>query len=129
MKRLSDDINFSLMVIHRFQPRFPRILPNLRYNSHVGGTRHPCCCSTTTALTRMRLRLLSAERMSLGNERYAERLIHTLKEEEAPLNDYQYTTEARTRIGHFITQVYHQKRPHSALGYLTPMEFQRKILS
>ena len=60
---------------------------------------------------------------------YAERLIRTLKEEEVHLNDYQSITEARDRIGHFITQVYHQKRPHSALGYLTPMEFQQQILS
>ena len=51
---------------------------------------------------------------------YAERLIRTLKEEEVDINDYQSITEARDRIGHFITQVYHQKRPHSALGYLTP---------
>ena len=60
---------------------------------------------------------------------YAERLIRTLKEEEVDINDYQSITEAKDRIGHFITQVYHQKRPHSALGYLTPMEFQRKNLS
>ena len=60
---------------------------------------------------------------------YAERLIRTLKEEEVHLNEYQSITEARDRIGHFITQVYHQKRPHSALGYLTPMEFQRQTLS
>ena len=59
---------------------------------------------------------------------YAERLIRTLKEEEVHLNDYEDITEARERIGHFITQVYHHKRPHSALGYLTPMEFQRKNL-
>ena len=43
--------------------------------------------------------------------------------------DYQDIHEARDRIGHFITQVYHQKRPHSALGYLTPLEFQAKNLS
>ena len=49
----------------------------------------------------------------------------TGKEEEVHLNDYQDIHEARIRIGHFITQVYHQKRPHSALGDLTPMEFQR----
>ena len=60
---------------------------------------------------------------------YAERLIRTLKEEEVHLNEYQSITEARDRIGQFITQVYHQKRPHSALGYLTPMEFQRQNLS
>jgi len=60
---------------------------------------------------------------------YAERLIRTLKEEEVYLNDYQDIHEARDRIGHFITQVYHQKRPHSALGYLTPMEFEKRNLS
>ena len=60
---------------------------------------------------------------------YAERLIRTLKEEEVHLNAYEDIHEARSRIGQFITQVYHQKRPHSALGYLTPAEFQRKNLS
>ncbi len=60
---------------------------------------------------------------------YAERLIRTLKEEEVDINDYQSITEARDRIGHFITNVYNQKRPHSALGYLTPIEFQRQNLS
>ena len=57
---------------------------------------------------------------------YVERLIRTLKEEEVDINDYQSITEARDRIGQFIRRVYHQKRPHSALGYLTPMEFQRE---
>ncbi len=60
---------------------------------------------------------------------YAERLIRTLKAEEVHLNDYQDIYEARDRISHFITQVYHQKRPHSALGYLTPLEFQQQNLS
>ena len=60
---------------------------------------------------------------------YAERLIRTLKEEEVHLNAYEDITEARARIGHFITQVYNQKRPHSALDYLTPIEFQQQHLS
>ena len=60
---------------------------------------------------------------------YAERLIRTLKEEEIDSNDYQSFTEAKDRIGQFIEHVYHQKRPHSALGYLTPVEFQRKTFS
>ena len=60
---------------------------------------------------------------------YAERPIRTLKEEEVHLNAYENIHEARERIGQFITQVYHHKRPHSALGYLTPVEFQRKKLA
>ena len=59
---------------------------------------------------------------------YAERLIRTLKEEEVYLNDYEDIHEVRVRIEHFIEQVYHQKRPHSALGYLTPMEFEQQNL-
>jgi transposase InsO family protein len=60
---------------------------------------------------------------------YAERLIRTLKEEEVHLNDYDDLADANTRIGHFIEHVYNQKRPHSALGYLTPIEFDQKNLS
>ena len=60
---------------------------------------------------------------------YAERLIRTLKEEEVHLNDYDDIIEAKARIGHFILQVYNQKRPHSALGYLTPVEFEQQHLS
>ena len=59
---------------------------------------------------------------------YAERLMRTLKEEEVHLNDYEDVTRARERIEHFIQHVYHQKRPHSALGYLTPMEFEQQNL-
>ena len=60
---------------------------------------------------------------------YAERWIRTLKEEEVHLNDYRDITEARERIGQFIEQVYNYKRPHSALGYLTPIEFQQQTFS
>ena len=70
-----------------------------------------------------------AERGRPWENGYAERLIRTLKEEEVHLNDYQNITEARERIGHFITQVYHLKRPHSALGYLTPVEFSQQTFS
>ena len=55
---------------------------------------------------------------------YAERLIRTIKEEEARLSDYQSMAEARAELGRFIEVVYNQLRPHSALDYQTPAEFE-----
>ena len=57
---------------------------------------------------------------------YAERVIRTIKEEEVYLSDYQNMAQAREEIGHFIDVVYQHKRIHSALGYLTPAEFEAK---
>ncbi len=55
---------------------------------------------------------------------YAERVMRTIKEEEVSLNDYEDIGQARANIGHFIDVVYQTKRIHSALGYLTPVEFE-----
>jgi len=55
---------------------------------------------------------------------YAERVIRTIKEEEVYLADYIDFADAYARIGHFIQDVYQTKRIHSALGYLTPAEFE-----
>jgi len=55
---------------------------------------------------------------------HAERLMRTIKEEEVNLSDYRDYSDARRRIGTFLDDVYQHKRIHSALGYLTPGEFE-----
>jgi putative transposase len=55
---------------------------------------------------------------------YAERLMRTIKEEEVALSEYRDFTDAQQQIGVFIEDVYATKRIHSALGYLTPAEFE-----
>lgn len=60
---------------------------------------------------------------------YAERVIRTIKEEEVYLSDYRDYGDAYQQIGRFLTDVYTHKRIHSALGYLTPAEFQMEWAS
>lgn len=55
---------------------------------------------------------------------FAERVIRTIKEEEVDLSEYQDYTDAYKQIAKFIEDVYNKKRIHSALGYLTPIEFE-----
>lgn len=57
---------------------------------------------------------------------FAERVIRTIKEEEVALSSYADFTEAYQQLGRFIDEVYRHKRIHSALGYLTPMEFENE---
>jgi putative transposase len=55
---------------------------------------------------------------------YAERLMRTIKEEEVDLSDYRDFVDAQEQMELFIEDVYNQKRIHSSLGYLTPMEYE-----
>lgn len=55
---------------------------------------------------------------------FAERFMRTIKEEEVDLSDYHDFADAYEQIGRFIDDVYHTKRIHSSLGYLTPAEFE-----
>lgn len=57
---------------------------------------------------------------------FAERLMRTIKEEEVDLSEYRDYADARRQLGRFLDAVYNRKRIHSALGYLTPAEFEQQ---
>lgn len=57
---------------------------------------------------------------------FAERLMRTIKEEEVDLSEYLDYADALRQLGRFLAAVYNHKRIHSALGYLTPAEFEQQ---
>jgi transposase InsO family protein len=56
----------------------------------------------------------------------AESFMKTLKAEEVDGSAYRDLDDARRRIGQFIDTVYNPQRLHSALGYLSPEEFEAR---
>lgn len=56
----------------------------------------------------------------------AESFMKTLKLEEVDGSAYPDITAARDAIGAFLETVYNQTRLHSALDYLSPMEFESR---
>jgi putative transposase len=57
----------------------------------------------------------------------AESFMKTLKHEEVCSYIYRDVDEARRRIVHFIENVYNPQRLHSALGYLSPVDYETNI--
>ena len=123
--KLSQHLTQSL-TLKPLEAALHRSVPEIHHSDQ--GVQYLSSAYVST-LQRHNIEISVAHRGCPWENGYAERLIRTLKEEEVHLNDYHDIHEARTRIEHFITHVYHLKRPHAALGYLTPMEFQKQTFS
>lgn len=82
----------------------------------------------TGLLKEQGIRISMSRRGNPYDNAQAERFMRTLKEEEVYLYEYESMAEARERIGHFLEEVYNQKRLHSAIGYLPPAEFEQSLI-
>jgi transposase InsO family protein len=75
-------------------------------------------------LKEARVQISMAQVGQVTQNAHVERLIRTIKEEEVDLSEYVDCQDAYQQIGRFIEDVYMYKRIHSALDYLTPVEFE-----
>lgn len=80
--------------------------------------------SYTDLLKRYEVQISMAAQGKAEENGYAERLMRTIKEEEVDLSEYNDFADVYRQIGRFLEDVYNTKRIHSALGYLTPVEFE-----
>ncbi len=81
----------------------------------------------TDALAEHSIQISMSRRGNPYDNAQAESFMKTLKYEEVYVNDYETLEEARASIGHFVEDVYNQKRLHSALGYCPPAEFEAAL--
>lgn len=121
-KRLDDKLTCEALV-RALDTR--QIQPGLIHHSDRGvqyaSTRY------TDMLKANEIRISMSRKGNPYDNAYAESFMKTLKYEEVYLCDYENFDEAIASIGTFIDQVYNQKRLHSSIGYLPPVEFEQKL--
>lgn len=82
----------------------------------------------TELLTQNGIQISMSEPGCPTQNAFAERFMRTFKEEHVDYSDYRDFEDARQQIGLWIEEVYMKQRIHSALDYLTPVEFEAASL-
>jgi putative transposase len=87
------------------------------------------CHAYVQELEAAKMRISMARKGNPYDNAAAESFMKTLKYEEVYLWDYQSVEDVKRRLPYFLQEVYNQKRLHSALGYVTPEEFEQAELA
>jgi putative transposase len=105
-----------------------------RRDDDLGGLNHHSDRGTqytsfafTECLRNHGIQISNSRKGNPYDNAYVESFFKTLKYEEVYLNEYETFEDAWDNIQAFIEDVYNSKRMHSALGYLSPIEFEQKI--
>lgn len=81
----------------------------------------------TETLRNHGIQISNSRKATPTDNTYVESFFKTLKYEEVYLNEYETFNDAMDNIERFIEDVYNAKRMHSALGYMSPMEYEESI--
>lgn len=80
-------------------------------------------------LNQLNIRVSMGGKGNAYDNAFAESFMKTLKVEEVYIKEYRTFEEAYNNIKEFIEKVYNEKRLHSGVGYLPPVEFEQVFLN
>jgi len=80
----------------------------------------------TERLRAQQVRISMSRRGNPYDNAYAESFMKTLKQEEVERKQYRSLQEAQENIGRFVQEIYNSQRLHSALNYLSPLQFEQQ---
>lgn len=107
-----------------------------RVSSGIAGLIHHsdqgvqyACNEYVNQLNELDIKISMSRRGNPYDNAFAESFMKTLKSEEVYLKEYRTFDEAYSNLKQFIEVVYNNKRLHSSIGYLPPVEFEAKALN
>ncbi|MDI6738240.1 MAG: IS3 family transposase [Nanoarchaeota archaeon] len=107
-----------------------------RIESGIAGLIHHsdqgvqyACSEYVNRLKELDIKISMSRRGNPYDNAFAESFMKTLKCEEVYLKEYKTFDEAYSNLKQFIEVVYNNKRLHSSIGYLPPVEFEAKALN
>lgn len=107
---------------------------DMRWNSNIKGLIHHSDRGVqytsneyTDRLKDLGIQISMSRKGNPYDNAYAESFFKTLKVEEVYLNEYSDINDAWDNIQRFIEDVYNKKRLHSALGYRSPIDFEKEV--
>lgn len=87
------------------------------------------CGEYTRTLKERGIRISMSRKGNPYDNAACESFMKTLKHEEVHRAEYRDLADARAQIGKFLEKAYNEKRLHSALGYVSPNQFERQQAS
>ncbi len=87
------------------------------------------CMEYVGFLQRQNFQISQSRLATPEDNAFIESFFRTMKKEEVYFKDYKTMSDVIKNLPRFIEEVYNTKRLHSSLGYKTPAEFEKEVLT